>query len=218
MSCAGCAVAAQVLCFLQTFWNGQYVLANTNENNGRTAKDANTLLGSIHTFDPSAACDDSTFQPCSEKALANHKVVTDSFRSIYAINSGIAQGVAVAVGRYPEDSYQGGNPWYINTASAAELLYDALYQWNRLGSLTVTSTNLAFFKDFSSSVTPGTYASSSATFTSLTNAIRVCADGYMSIIEKYTPSGGALAEQFSRSDGTPLSAVDLTWSCKHATF
>jgi hypothetical protein len=49
---------------------------------------------------------------CSDRALANHKVVTDSFRSIYTINSGIVEGSAVAVGRYPEDSYQGGNPWY----------------------------------------------------------------------------------------------------------
>lgn len=34
----------------------------------------------------------------------------------------------------------------------------------------------------------------------------------MSIVEKYTPTNGSLAEQFSRSDGTPLSAGDLTWS------
>jgi hypothetical protein len=47
---------------------------------------------------------------CSDRALANHKVVNDSFRSIYTINDGIAEGTAVAVGRYPEDTYQGGNP------------------------------------------------------------------------------------------------------------
>jgi hypothetical protein len=87
--------------------------------------------------------------------LANHKVVTDSFRSIYTINSGIAEGTAVAVGRYPEDSYQGGNPWYLNTLAAAEQLYDALYTWNKQGYITVTSTSLAFFKDLSSSVTAG---------------------------------------------------------------
>jgi hypothetical protein len=94
---------------------------------------------------------------CSDRALANHKVVTDSFRSIYTINSGIAEGTAVAVGRYPEDSYQGGNPWYLNTLAAAELLYDALYTWNKQGYITVTSTSLAFFQDFSSSVTAGTH-------------------------------------------------------------
>lgn len=117
--CLACSSQApQVLCFLQKYWNGTYIVANfpTNDN-GRSAIDANTLLGSIHTFDPNAACDDSTFQPCSAKALANHKVVTDSFRKIYKINSGIGQGSAVAVGRYKEDVYNGsptsglGNPW-----------------------------------------------------------------------------------------------------------
>lgn len=212
-TCPGCvSQAPQILCFLQGYWNGQYVLANINENNGRSSKDVNTILGSIHTFDPSASCDASTFQPCSDKALANHKVTTDSFRSVFAINSGIAEGLAVAVGRYPEDVYQGGNPWYLANLAAAEQLYDALYQWSKNGSLTITTTSLAFFRDLSSSVATGTYASSSSTYTTLTAAIKTYADGYMSIVEQYTPSGGGLAEQFSRTNGTPLSATDLTWS------
>ena len=111
-SCPGCvSQAPQILCFLQSFWNGQWILSNINENNGRVNKDANSILGAIHTFDPAAGCDDSTFQPCSAKALANHKVIADAFRSIYSINSGIPEGQAVSVGRYPEDVYMGGNPW-----------------------------------------------------------------------------------------------------------
>lgn len=112
-SCAGCVLQApQVLCFLQSFWNGTAVISNL-ANNGRSGLDANSLLGSIHTFDPSAACDDVTFQPCSSRALSNHKLVVDSFRSVYSINSGITAGSAAAIGRYPEDSYQGGNPWSV---------------------------------------------------------------------------------------------------------
>ncbi|KAA8571614.1 hypothetical protein EYC84_001611 [Monilinia fructicola] len=124
-SCTYCdSQAPQVLCFLQSFWSSSsgYIISNINQNNGRTGKDANSILSSIQTFDPTAACDATTFQPCSDRALANHKVVTDSFRSIYSINSGIAQGVAVAVGRYSEDTYYGGNPWYLNTLAAAEQL------------------------------------------------------------------------------------------------
>lgn len=117
--CKSCiSQAPEILCFLQNYWNGKYISANFPiSDNGRSAIDANSLLGSIHTFDPKAACDDMTFQPCSAKALANHKVVTDSFRRIYKINSGAAQGSAVAIGRYVEDTYDGspqsglGNPW-----------------------------------------------------------------------------------------------------------
>lgn len=212
-SCPNCdSQAPEILCFFQSFWTGQYINSNINQNNGRTGKDANSLLASIHNFDPAATCDDRTFQPCSSRALANHKQVVDSFRSIYSINSGLGAGKAAAIGRYSEDTYQGGNPWYLSTFAAAEQLYDALYQWQKIGSLTVDSVNQAFFTDLVSGTSTGTYAAGSSTYTALTAAVKQYADGFMSITQNYTPSDGGLAEQFSRSNGAPLSAVDLTWS------
>ncbi|CAI7618413.1 unnamed protein product [Penicillium glandicola] len=212
-SCSACSSQApQILCFLQSFWNGEYITANINVDTTRTGIDANTVLGSIHTFDPEASCDDSTFQPCSAKALANHKVYIDSFRSIYKINDGIPKTSPANVGRYPEDVYQGGNPWYLATLASAELLYDALYQWNKIGSLDVTKTSLAFFKDFDSSVKTGTYSARSSTYKSLTSNIRSYADGFVSLVQAYTPANGSLAEQYNRNTSVPLSANDLTWS------
>ncbi|KAI1780488.1 carbohydrate-binding module family 20 protein [Hypoxylon cercidicola] len=218
-SCTACdAVAPQVLCFLQSFWSASdgYALANINVNNGRTAKDANVILGSIHSFDPALGCDAATFQPCSDRALSSHKVIVDSFRDIYTINSGVAAGSAIAVGRYPEDVYYNGNPWYLNTLAAAEQLYDALYVWQTQGSIEVTSTSLAFFQDLSSSVATGTYASDSETYTTLYNAVYSYADGFVNIVSQYIGSNGSLAEQYDRNSGTPLSARDLTWS--YASF
>ncbi|KAI1381523.1 carbohydrate-binding module family 20 protein [Hypoxylon crocopeplum] len=218
-TCTACdAVAPQVLCFLQTFWSssGGYALANINVNNGRSAKDANVILGSIHSFDPALGCDAATFQPCSDRALSSHKVIVDSFRDIYTINSGLSAGSAVAVGRYPEDTYYNGNPWYLNTLAAAEQLYDALYVWQTQGSITVTSTSLPFFQALSSSAAAGTYDSSSATYTTLYNAVFGYADGFVDIVSQYIASNGSLAEQYDRNNGTPLSARDLTWS--YASF
>ncbi|KAF2091614.1 carbohydrate-binding module family 20 protein [Saccharata proteae CBS 121410] len=213
-SCTYCdSQAPQLLCFLQDFWSSTgYVVSNINENNGRTGKDCNSILASIHTFDPEAACDDTTFQPCSSKALSNHKQVTDSFRSVYAINSGISEGQGCAVGRYAEDSYYNGNPWFLCTLAAAEQLYDAIYQWSNIGSITVDSTSLAFFQDLDSSITAGTYDSSSDTFTTILSLVQSYADSYMTVVETYTPSNGSLSEQFSKTDGSELSAYDLTWS------
>ncbi|TFK24931.1 glucoamylase [Coprinopsis marcescibilis] len=204
--------AANVLCFQQSYWNPSrnYVTANTG--GGRSGIDANTLLASVHTFDPAAGCDNDTFQPCSEKALANHKAYVDAFRSIYRINNGIPSTSAVATGRYSEDVYYGGQPWYLTTAVAAEQLYDALIVWNKQQSLEVTGISLAFFRQFSSSVQVGSYASTTPTFTTLTNAIRAYADGFIAVIQKYTPADGSLAEQYHRETGSPLSAKHLTWS------
>lgn len=110
-SCENCvSQAPQILCFLQSYWDGEGVVSNLGTS-GRTGLDANSLLANIATFDPAASCDDETFQPCSSRALSNHKKVVDSFRSIYGINSAAAAGSAAAVGRYAEDVYQGGHPW-----------------------------------------------------------------------------------------------------------
>lgn len=101
---------------------------------------------------------------------------------------------------------------YLCTLAAAEQLYDALYQWRKQGSLTITSVSLKFFRDFDSSVKTGTYPSSSNTYSSLTKAIKAYADGFVSIVQKYTPDNGALSEQFSKVNGSQTSAIDLTWS------
>ena len=101
--------AANILCFMQSFWNPSSAYMTANTGGGRSGVDANTVLASIHTFDPAAGCDSLTFQPCSDKALANLLKYTNVFRTVYSINSGVAATGAVATGRYPEDSYMGGN-------------------------------------------------------------------------------------------------------------
>lgn len=101
---------------------------------------------------------------------------------------------------------------YLATLAAGEQLYDALYQWNAAGGITITSTSLPFFKQLVSSAAVGTYASSSATYTTLTNAVKTYADGFILLVQKYQGSNGALAEQYLRATGVPTSAVDLTWS------
>lgn len=212
-TCDGCASAApQVLCFVQSFWVGSYIDSNINVNDGRTGKDANSILSSLHMFDPTAECTDSTFQPCSARALANHKAVVDSFRSIYTINNGIAKGHAVAIGRYSEDVYYNGNPWYLTTLAAAEQLYSALYQWNKIGSITVNSVSLSFFTDLVSGVTAGTYKNDTETYMNIVSAVETYADGFVAVVQEYTPSNGAMSEQYDRNNGSPLSASDLTWS------
>ncbi|KAJ3733829.1 glucoamylase [Lentinula guzmanii] len=203
--------AGNLLCFLQSYWNtAGYITANTG--GGRSGKDANTVLASIHTFDAAAGCDALTFQPCSDVALSNLLTYVNAFRSIYSINSGLANNVAAATGRYPEDSYMGGNPWYLTTLAVSEQLYDSLIVWNQQKSLNVTSLSLPFFQLFDASVTVGTYTSTSTTFNTLTSGVKTFADGFVATVAEHTPSSGSLSEQYSKSDGSQLSAADLTWS------
>ncbi|KAL4242430.1 glycosyl hydrolase 15 family protein [Abortiporus biennis] len=202
----------RLLCYLQSYWNKDenYIIANTGE--GRSGKDANTILASIHTFDPAAGCDSVTFQPCSDKALANLQVYVDSFRSVYMINNGIPSHEPVATGRYSEDVYMGGNPWYLTTFAVSEQLYNALIVWSTQEYMNITQISLSFFQQFIPDIIPGIYNSSSPIFNNLTTSIRNYADGFILENAKYTPEDGSLAEQYDRDTGLPRSALDLTWS------
>ncbi|GAW02259.1 glycoside hydrolase family 15 protein [Lentinula edodes] len=204
--------ADNALCFLQSYWNpnGSYITSNTG--GGRSGIDANSILASIHSFDPSAGCDALTFQPCSDKALSNLKAYVDSFKTIYGINEGFSENEAIATGRYPEDIYMEGNPWYLTTFAVAEQLYDSLSVWDAQGSLQITPVSLSFFQQFSSNVQTGNYGADSQTYGTLTSKIRAFADGFIAVNGNYTPESGSLAEQYGKDDGKPTSARDLTWS------
>jgi glucoamylase len=123
--------------------------------------------------------------------LATHKVLVDSFRKIYPINKSTPNGSAVAIGRYPEDTYYQGNPWYLCTLAAAELLYDAVAQFNKQGHLTIDSTNQAFFKDIHPPANLGSHTGNS--MKSILDSMTKYADGFVSVVEVGQLSTSVLA-------------------------
>ncbi|KAF2196784.1 glucoamylase precursor [Delitschia confertaspora ATCC 74209] len=214
-NCAACeSQAPNVLCFLQTYWNGKYVVANINTGVQRSGVDANTLLGSIATFDPAATCSDTLFQPCSARALSNLKTYVDAFRTLYTINSKTPKTSPVATGRYAEDIYYNGNPWYLTTLAVAEQLYLAIQTWSTVNVIEINALSLPFWKDVYPAAKIGTISkrSNGKNFNKLLDAVLDYADGFVAVVHQYTPASGALSEQFDRNTGAPLSARDLTWS------
>lgn len=212
VKCTGCDQAPQVLCFLGDFWNGKHFVANINTNIGRTGLDGNSLVGPITVFDIDASCDSPTLQPCHSKTLSNFKALMDSFRAAYSINKDIPAGSGIAVGRYTEDVYYGGNPWYLLTTGAAELLYDAVAQWKARRFLQVDATSLAFFKEVYPAIKVTKYKAGTKEFNKIIDAVTNYADSFVAIAAKYTPADGSLSEQYTRDTGAPLSATHLTWS------
>jgi len=87
-----------------------------------------------------------------------------------------------------------------------------LYQWGNAGGINVTSTSLPFFTQLVPNATVGYYPSSSVGYASLVSAVTNYADGFVLLVQKYTPSDGQLSEQYLKSNGTPTSAIKLTWS------
>lgn len=218
MQCTGCDQAPNVLCFLQSYWNGRYITANINVDDGRSGIDANTMLGALSAFDVGAPCDSPTYQPCHSQSLASFKVFVDTFRNpdLYPINAGIPASSGVALGRYPEDTYYGGNPWYLITLGAAEFLYDAAAQWSAQKSITVDAVSLPFFQSlYPNATAPATYkpCKKSSPFRQILTATTAYADSFVAVAQNYTPANGSLSEEFLKTaPGTPLSASALTWS------
>lgn len=214
-TCEACKQAPAILDFLTTsFWNstGNYILANIDANQvTRSEINCDPILAAMHNFDMNATCDTPSLQPCNSKILATHKVWVDSFRTLYPINNNATAPDAVLTGRYPEDTYYGGNPWYITTLAAAEVLYDAVAQFNKAAEVKVDNISLAFWQQLVPEVEEGNYTDS-ANVSKLLDAATTYADGFIEKLSHYVPSNGTLNEQINKTTGEPLSAIALTWS------
>ncbi|KAJ9644184.1 hypothetical protein H2204_001535 [Knufia peltigerae] len=214
-TCGPCKQASQVLCFLQSnFWNesGKYLVADINVNElSRSGINSDLILASIHVFDANATCDAGTFQPCNSKMLATHKKLVDSFRNLsWPVNKNAGPRDAILIGRYPEDTYYDGGAWPLCTFACAEMLYDAVAQFKRSGTLNVDSISLSFFQDLSPNIKLGEYKGTQmdGILTNVTNY----ADGFVRAVQAHLPTNGSISEQFNHTTGMSTSASKLTWS------
>lgn len=104
--------------------------------------------------------------------------------------------------------------------AAAEQLYYAIAQWEKAGSITITSISLPFFQRVILNVPGGSLLAKTLKvgkvnvidYAAILLATKVYADDFLAFNQKYTPASGALSEQYDRNTGVQTSANDLTWS------
>ncbi|GAA5969633.1 hypothetical protein JCM11641_008186 [Rhodosporidiobolus odoratus] len=153
----------------------------------------------------------------AEKVLATLAKLVESMGALYPLNKGRREKKeAVALGRYPEDVYDGvgvtiAHPWYLATAGAAEYLY---LLTNNLGTLSAPASSHALVltpilhSSLTSLLPPLSPAlpavgsildPTSPAFGALVRALFTLADGFLSIIQQYVGVSGQLSEQFERS-------------------
>ncbi len=139
--------------------------------------DSQVILGLLHGS--GIAIDDT-------RAIATMKAQSETFARLYSINfrSG-APGVAI--GRYPEDVYdgdrfEGGNPWVLTTAAFATAHYAISLAALDNGDRIIADRELS------------------------------SGDEYLERIRYHSMTDGSLSEQLNRDTGFMTSARDLTWS------
>lgn len=219
---------------LRKFWNknkGHLVETLWSK---RSGLDCGLLLGSLHALPADGSEDEAVFPPWSDEILISLLALSRDQRDRFPINSSPSdeQGngeveewafEGTGIGRYPEDVYdgygtsnRGGNPWFLCTSSAAEILYRTATEFSTSSNLTITDLGLPFFESLlatsSLDVSPGTYGESNALFHSIIERLKATGDQFLEVVKTHVDAEGSMSEQFDRVTGYMRGAEDLTWS------
>lgn len=212
-------------------------LVETHKLPFRTGLDSALFLGSIHSVDLLEwdGADNSTqYAPYSDEVVASLAHYIADMRYRYPININRlhlfesygfnSTTVGIAVGRYPEDIYNGvgtslGNPWFLCTATVSHTLYmlaDYLQTRGPEFQLTVTPLTApiygSFIPDFDWSLSRPTLSRTTPEYSQLVRGLVTYADSFLDVIREHHDASGAMSEQFSRYDGYMKGAEKLTWS------
>lgn len=157
------------------------------------------------------------FSVVDKRVLATAQALKEAFRAGYALNRR-ADAPGVAIGRYPEDKYFGGNPWVLGTDAFAQLYFMAACEYLRRGTIVVEAEDLAFFRDLLSDADRGrlkagmTLTPPDDLFGKVVAGLKEGGDAYLRVVRAHANPDGSLSEQIDRDSGYMTSARDLTWN------
>ncbi len=150
------------------------------------------------------------FSVLDDRIMATAGKLISAFKKIYPIND---NAVGIAIGRYPEDRYFGGHPWFLLTAAMAEYFDKVADEIKRTKKVVVTKWN----KKFLSQVTGidfnkvGVYKNQKRVL-QVIKKFREHSNNFLKKIKKHAGRDGQLDEQFDKNNGYMKSARHLTWS------
>lgn len=212
--------AAKITPEIEKFWNSSqgFIGATRNHKAGIFKKsnlDTAVLLGAIL-----GDAGDGFMSPTSDRVLASLQKLKEAFRNIYAINQNTA--MAEALGRYPEDTYDGystnsvGNPWFITTQTAAEIYYRTYTSLKKKGVVKINSVNKKFYQALLGKriklVENSEIRSQNKLFAVILNQLLTEGDRHLNRTLYHGNKNGSLSEQMNRNSGYMQGAADLTWS------
>lgn len=186
----------------------------------RSGLDAALLLGVLHSHNLARGNYSAIpFDVDDSLVLQTLTSFVNAMKNLYALNKNFkAEGVGAALGRYPEDIYNGhgtssGNPWFLCTASASEIIYKLIYKlYSSKDNIIVDDGNKHFYQQFSTDPLNGTIEFGTDQFKLITAKIMNCSDTFLQIIQAHVDDHGNMSEQFNREHGFMQGAENLTWS------
>ncbi len=214
------AARAEIEMRLHRHWSAdkKYLSISLNRQEGgdnkKTDLDSAVILGVLHSGLDQA----DFFSVRDARVLSTAWHLENIFQQIYAINQ---TDLAPAIGRYEDDVYFGGNPWYLTTLAFAELHYRLAISLRERPQFQITELNIAFFKKAMGSegnaLRVGFDLADDPVMAKKIGRLLIDrGDQFVARVRTHAPADGALSEQFNRVNGFALSARDLTWS--YASF
>ncbi|KZM24008.1 Glucan 1,4-alpha-glucosidase [Ascochyta rabiei] len=223
---------------LSKFWNKQKGHLVETLWSKRSGLDCGLLLGSLHALPADGSDEDTVYPPWSDEVLVSLLALTRDQKDRFPINSSPQSSSGddddeanaddeqpfegTGLGRYPEDKYNGyssthhGNPWFLCTSSAAEILYRTASHFSSISHLTISPTSLPFYTSLLASssldIDEGTYGPSDALFHSILERLRAVGDQFLAVVRSHVDAEGSMSEQFDQNTGFMTGARDLTWS------
>jgi len=192
--------------------------------------DTAVLLAINHTAGPNQP---PNWQPSSDRVLATIDRLVEAFEKLYPINHSKG-GVGIAIGRYPEDEYDGvkscsiAHPWFLCTHAVAETTYLAVGEIRKTGSIPVTRYNRPFLSRFlpdeltskstDDDALPASIDRGTEQFAMLLHRMSRWADRFLTdvTLNYFDFQDGRISEQIDRKTGQMRGARELTWS--YASF
>ncbi|CAN6674884.1 hypothetical protein TRVA0_070S00254 [Trichomonascus vanleenenianus] len=193
----------------------------------RSGLDSALFLGSIYGLNAMSNAtledlDNILFPPYSGAVLSSLDSMINDMAPRYQINFGRLQyggnprKIGVAIGRYPEDVYNGdgtslGNPWFLCTATIAQTLYIlAQYLITRGDNFVLLADDEhRLIRRFTSREV---LSRDEPEYAKLVRDIISYGDSFLDVIREHQAHDGTMSEQFSRYDGYMTGARELTWS------
>lgn len=223
--------AGRIERLLSKFWNPKKGHLVETLWSKRSGLDCGLLLGSLHALPTQDQEEAAVFQPWSDEILVSLLALTNDQRDRFPINSSPSPDQdasapafeGTGLGRYPEDVYdgygtsnRGGNPWFLCTSSAAEILFRSASHFATSSQLTISSTSLPFYAALlatsSLDIQPGTFGPSDTVFHSVIEHLQIAGDSFLDVVKTHVDAEGSMSEQFDRVTGYMRGARDLTWS------
>lgn len=221
--------------------NKNFIVETPSMLHSRSGLDIAVIIGTLLTHDTQMAKSDTIPFDVDDSGILNTLYsMVKSMEIIYPINHQRANlKIGVALGRYPEDVYDGvqtseGNPWFLATAYASELLYKLIWKNYQLEDDLVIPLNnwesefwTLIFEGFEEYMSENSFGGSiygesnnyqlvipynSPAFNQTMISIFDLGESFLDKIREHVSDDGNMSEQFNKYTGYLQGAENLTWS------